>query len=512
MLKRFTVILIAFSLFIPQLALAGYGEPKDWKLFVNGEEKEVEAFAEITDFAQETRFKYVPLAQIAGYETSFDAERSRVTSTKGNDSISFVLDSFEAEVTKNGTTQTVPLTWSVIEQNGSTYMDYTDMETLLGLRTIRNKYWTNQPILYVYNVEQLANDILPDTTSFVSYIDESPLPPTAFSCKTEWTGTFDMDYGLIGLQLKGDIKLNSEIKRQDDLFEINAELSGNGLYNLIRIILQNSYYSDAEDLINLFDLDSSIKFNLFMDSNAIYVQSDQLTPLLIFKDSYYPSSLGGKDDITKQLQGKWLKYEFIDSNRAQWQDFMNHLNTKTSGEDVLKMLINQIIDNHVYADNEDTMKKISLLGQLVSDDYFKTQQNSFNLEFDHKALDKMLNTAGWWVPSDNDTPWKKTQKETAKKYFDRSDFDYSLSEATENDITTAQFDMAYQLKDMVEFGKMRFGNISVDLSGESTLTPGEQQLQAPSDDTCVIYSELLSSIAELRRSAYNNNPNIVKVN
>lgn len=493
MLKRLTAILLVVFLCIPQVVLAGYGQPTEWALYVNGEKQEIEAFAEITDFRLETRFKYVPIAAIAGYETTYIAEENKVVSTKGNDRISFVLESFEVEVVKDGQPCTVLLDWSVIEQNGSTYMAYYDMEKLFDdLIIIRNQPWTTSPVLDIYHTPTLIHTLLPDSTNLLQFLDAN-IAPNAFSNSIALSGAFNLNLEKIGISVKGDSNLKMEVKRQDDVLGASLELNGTGLYNLCRILQQVGLYNSSTILDSQLDLDEPVIVQFYMDKDAIYVQSDTVAPLLMFEDMPYSASTDDKDEVVELLQGKWLKYAFIDENRKTWQDFMNQLNGQMPAAQLLENAVNGIIYEYGYNGHEAVLNHIKLLNQMLSEQYLSVQDTSalqFHIQDD--AVRAMMDEMGWWNALPEAYPWQAQERETKQALFNRSIFGLDFTAAHQQDGTiTRQINGNYQLENLVDYWNLKFGTLHISVSGNSTLTPGPQEIAAPNQEECILYSELL---------------------
>ena len=341
MQKRFAVLLTCLFLaaLLPSGVLAEEGE---YQVYINGAPYE---FAEPDggDYMNRRMIQYVPLAEYAGFETSFDAAAGRVTSLRDGKAVSFVLGEGSAVVTEDGAEETFTFYPNIRSLNGSTYIPPRAVENLFGF-VVKNEY--DDKKIYISDPSLFVQEFKAKTPNFIRYLEQAGIP-NDFALSAKGNMEIAAESETFGIRLDSMAITEAVLEKAGNRVRGDITIDNSGLMNFFDLYLKGAFF-DIERIKQDFDIDKPVKREFVYDGEALYLKGDEAVAGEIYENSY-ELGLEQREELIRSVKGKWIK---SDTDKDFWKEALPYGKYVKDGkldiDQYITMMLRRLLSGQQY--------------------------------------------------------------------------------------------------------------------------------------------------------------------
>lgn len=350
-LKRWFAAFLAVTLllvFAPQSLADDSYATATGVVYFNGEQMEATA--------RYGMVQYVPIAKMAGYETSYDEKTHSVTSRKGDDEIYLSLYTGEIKQTKGGIE--LPRNWalSASEVEGSTYISQMAIEVLFGYITIPACGGND---IDIFDIDELRKQFIKSVPNVVAY-SKAVMAPENFSSRASYGLDFRADSTTFGIHLSGNSSGKLALDKQDSVMSMDIDIDSEGIYNFIALFrMLGQQWSVGDDVYKGWNvsIDDPFKGQAYYDGEELYLKSETLAPGMVY--SYLPTHARQeyKAQLADKARDSWIKLWFDNTASKGLKEGLDAFMQSSSGdntEEVLSNLATIVFSVYPYAASDST--------------------------------------------------------------------------------------------------------------------------------------------------------------
>ena len=374
MQKRFAVLLMC--LFLAALLPIGvFAEEEEYQVFINGMPYE---FLEPDggDYMNRRLIQYVPLAQYAGFETSFHAETGRVTSVKGEKTISFVLGEESAVVTENGAEETFTFYPNIRSLNGSTYIPPRAVENLFGFIVKDSYNGYDDKKVYISDPSLFVQEFKAKTSNFVRYLEQAGIPDD-FTLSMKGSTEIAAESETFGIRLDSMTGAEAVLEKLGDRLRGDITIDNSGLMNFLDLYFKGAFRGIQPDKQS-FDIDKPVKWEFVYDGENLYQKGDEAVAETIYSSSY-GLSVEQREELIRSAQGKWIK---SDTQKDAWKKEMPYGKYVKDGkldiDKFITLMLKNLLSNQQYSwRSADGKEYADFMAALLSDRYITLTETEY---------------------------------------------------------------------------------------------------------------------------------------
>jgi len=306
-LKKIMSLLLILILLIPAGIIAE--EEKPIKVQLNG--SYIDFAVPPTMINDRLMVPFRTIAEKIGVTVNFDSEKNQVIATKEERTITFTIDEPSVEIKDKDDVKTITMDAPPTIINDTTLVPLRFIAEATGIQVGWNRY-QNTAILIDYSI--FVKRIKEESPNLYKTIGLMKLDN---NCRSAVTQNYEVaaESKSFGINLKGDSKINADIKQDGKRLSADVTMTNSGLANLYMFIIQQEqcYYADETDYPTP-DFDQPINCKLMLDENEAYFKSDFILEMIL--NNYYYERL---DKVNKDGQkNKWIKSENLNFSLADY--------------------------------------------------------------------------------------------------------------------------------------------------------------------------------------------------
>ena len=415
--------------------------------------------------------QYVPIAQIAGYTTTYDDATRTVTSVKNGTTISFVLDSDIITKTENGMVQEIKqqtTTW-----DGRAYLNDYAIDALFGYGVILPDYRKG---IYLYDKDLLAQEFT-DSAGNLKNAMEAIHFPSAFSVHANATLNFDSDFSLFGIKIDGSSTLTADFQRQGDAFAGQFVLDCDGLMNLFQLEMYPAIGRSIAELNDEVDLENPVVFRFYTKDDYFYLENGPLAQTILKYTLPFYVSDEFLPELFSSLEGKWIRFEMTSQQKKDVQQFLSGLNDPTTySETYVPVMIQSMLDDYRFQGK--IKNSLDSILNVTSQEHLAVSQS------------EGITSINWTLPEESLNSWLYGSN-FSEEFKDvlLSDFDLNITQNSDLSANAA-VKLQTEITQIPNSFHLTFGKTRLGLTAGAVMTPGPQTLNVPEESSYIDYSAL----------------------
>lgn len=479
MLKKMTALISAFLMLFISFAVCTAEDytPPQLTVFLDGEK--------IGPALSEMFYSfYVPYAAVArklGYQVAYQADTGEVTAVKGDKTITVKIGSRIAGIQEGEESIPVMLNLQVVEKEGVTYLYCYDFRTLLGLQTAVN--YTNRSV-HLYCTDHYTTYLEKNCKTYLDYI-ASLNTPSSFSSSSQSKIEFHANSDLFGIHINGTSDTFLSMQKQGATLGLQFEMENNGLFNFLDLQCNPAVFTQMESLQEQIDLSKPLKANLYLDRDALYLDSEAVTPFVIYQDYMYAEQEKLAKVLERTKNGK-IKIgisddEYVKDIMEPFLTMLENDNYRPTQEELTESLVILVINANGQEGYDSVMKTFELIAKLTNAPYFTVsateKDTTVKYRIAAKDLQDLIKHLGF-----------AEENEQLIQYFN---YDADMTAVfTKSGDSTAKSYCKIGLSNIPNPYGLEIGSVELIVSEDNQQKIGNQDISKPKDEDYVNYNEI----------------------
>lgn len=478
MRKRIIAVISAFlmistSCFVS--ATEGYTPPQV-KIYLDGEE--------IVASPNQMCSPHVPFAAVArklGYQVSYQESTCEVTAVKGEKTVTIKIGSRIAGIQEGEESIPVMLASQAVEKDGVTYLMYWDLDMLLGVLTVRSY---KDSSIHLYCMERYIKYVEENCKTYLDYITSLDIP-SEFSSSSQSKIEFHANSNLFGIHINGISDISMNLQKQGTTLGLQLEMKNDGLFHFLDLQTKPAVFTGMEALREKIDLSKPLKANLYLDKDALYLDSETATPIVIYQD-YCDAAEEKLVQALERTKNGRIKIGISDDEYVQ--DIMAPVFTalenntyRREKEELVESITTMILQSNGPEGYDNVMKCFELIAKLTNAPYFTVneteKETTVTYKIDAKDLQNLIKSLGF-----------SNGNEQLLQYFNY-DVDMTATYMKSNDITVKSY-CKIGLSNIPNPYGLEIGSVELIVSEDNQQKIGNQDISKPKDEDYVNYNEI----------------------
>lgn len=436
---------------------------------------------------------YVPYAAVArklGYQVAYQADTGEVTAVKGDKTVTVKIGSRIAGIREGEESIPVMLNLQVIEKDGVTYLFCYDFKMLLGLQTAVN--YTSRSV-QLYCTERYTTYLEENCKAYLDYI-ASMNTPSSFSSSSQSKIEFHANSDLFGIHINGTSDVSMNLQKQDTTLGLQLEIKNDGLFHLLDLQTKPAVFAQMKSLQDKIDLSKPLKANLYLDRDALYLDSETATPIVICQDYCDAEEEKLAQALERAKNGK-IKIGISDDKYVK--DIMEPIftmlendNYRPKKEEFIESLVSLVINANGQEGYDSVMKCFELIAKLANAPYFtvnKTEkETTVTYKIIAKDLQNLIKSLGF-----------SEENEQLLQYFNY-DVDMTAVYTESSDMTVKSY-CKIGLSNIPNPYGLEIGSVELIVREDSQQKAGNQNIAKPKDEDYINYNEIDAIMEEKKQ-------------
>lgn len=434
-----------------------------------------------------SELKYIDVAQILGYETTYDDTTRTVISVKEDTKIVIPIDNWsEQTATKTvaDEVEELPYIMSDIYDDRLYINSYIYVQIFDEARINLSYTYTEEGnrICHIYEIEPLKKRLTDKSDNLKKYIE---LVSVANFPNQKSEGTIEcvFDAPNFGTKIEGSCDLVAEEYYQDGKLSLSLNADTTGIMNVISVALQGAAgaFLDKIDV----DLKKPLDFELYSDTEGTYVKSDLLHNLFLTGIIDYYNTDEFKNKVIEDTAGKYIKYdaELVPEELSENIEALS---------DSYEMLINMLVELAINTGNdsyESVIECIDSYAALFDEKHLVIKEKSagdFSVTYKVSKNDIMrvvMAVAG-------DEYSEMLEDKQFKHFMENMQFEgTTVCNITSNGKLTTKGDLKFSMGIPNMWG-IDIGTFTIKVTSSGSANSLEKELKAPNAEDVAEYSKL----------------------